>query len=148
MAASLSIGALAKATGVKVTTIRYYEGVGLLPTPLRTQADRRRYDAADARRLSFIRHARELGFPLDAIRSLLDLSGYPEAPCDGADRIVAEQLSSVEAKIGQLNALRHELRRIGEACAGGAIGECRVIEALADHSLCATEHGPPPGLPG
>ena len=134
------IGVLAKAAGVKVTTIRYYEGIGLLPTPPRTASDRRLYGEEDARRLSFIRHARELGFPIEAIRSLLELSSHPELPCDLADEIVSHQLLVVEAKIAQLCALREELTRISLACEGGATGTCRVIEALADHGLCSTEH--------
>lgn len=139
------IGVLAKAAGVKVTTIRYYEGIGLLPSPPRTASDRRLYDDADARRLSFIRHARELGFPIEAIRSLLDLSSHPELPCDAADRIAAEQLSSVENKIAQLESLRMELARISKACKGGTVGKCSVIEALADHELCQTQHPAPGG---
>ena len=142
------IGVLAKAAGVKVTTIRYYEGIGLLPTPPRTASDRRLYGEEDAKRLAFIRHARELGFPIEAIRSLLELSGHPDMPCDAADRIAAQQLASVDQKIAQLQSLRDELSRISDACCGGVVGECRVIEALADHAQCATDHHEPQGPTG
>ena len=66
----LAIGYLAKKTGTKVQTIRYYEQVGLMPEPGRTDGGQRRYGNAELDRLSFIRHARQLGFSLDAIREL------------------------------------------------------------------------------
>ncbi len=78
---ALSIGALARRTDVKVPTIRYYESAGLLPQPDRTASNRRVYDADAIDRLAFIRHARDLGFGMDAIRALLDLRGQPEQPC-------------------------------------------------------------------
>jgi DNA-binding transcriptional MerR regulator len=85
------IGKLAAATGVKVPTIRFYEEIGLLPPPPRTASDRRMYDDAAERRLSFIRHARQLGFDLDSIRSLLDLSDHPDRPCAEASTLAADQ---------------------------------------------------------
>lgn len=81
------IGKLSTGSGVKVPTIRFYEQSGLLPTPPRTASDRRLYDDAALRRLAFIRHARQLGFDLDAIRSLLDLSDLPDHNCEEANRI-------------------------------------------------------------
>ena len=74
----LSIGKLAKATDVKVPTIRFYEQIGLLPPPPRTDSDRRLYDDAAVRRLAFIKHARQLGFPIEAIRILGSFAGEGE----------------------------------------------------------------------
>lgn len=128
---TLSIGQLAKATEVKIPTIRFYEEIGLLPSPLRTQSDRRVYSAGTVQRLSFIRHARQLGFPTDAIRTLLDLSDHPERPCEDANVIAQEQLAAVEAKITQLEALRAELAHMLQTDCRGAASQCRVIEALA-----------------
>lgn len=127
-----SIGALSKATGVKIPTIRFYEQIGLLPEPHRTQSDRRVYAPAAARRLAFIRHARDLGFPIEAIRTLLDLNDHPDRACADANALAAEQLMAVEAKITQLEALRAELRRMVAAGCEGPAGDCRVIEALAE----------------
>ena len=76
----MPIGRLAAETGVKVPTIRYYESVDLLPAPLRTGSNRRTYNEQDVRRLNFIRHARELGFEVDAIRELLALADEPQRP--------------------------------------------------------------------
>ena len=132
-----SIGKLATATGVKVPTIRFYEQIGLLAPPPRTASDRRLYDDAALRRLSFIRHARQLGFDLDAIRSLLDLSDHPDRPCGDANAIAERHLADVTEKIAQLQALRTELSRMSAECAGGRVSACKVIEVLHDHELCA-----------
>lgn len=81
------IGGLAKATGVKVPTIRYYESIGLMPEPWRTRTNRRHYGEPAAQRLRFIRHARELGFEIEAIRTLLALQEEPDRSCAEADTI-------------------------------------------------------------
>lgn len=128
----LSIGMLSRRTQVKVPTIRFYEQIGLMPPPDRTESERRVYDQGGVRRLSFIRHARQLGFSVDAIRSLLALSDDPERPCDEANHLAAAQLAEVEAKIRQLEALRTELKRMTAAGCSGPAGECHVIEALGD----------------
>ena len=92
------------------------------------------YGRAHSDRLAFIRHSRELGFPLDAIRQLLTLADDPAQPCATADRIAQEQLVAVQARIARLEALKVELERMVEQCRHGTIGHCRVIEVLADHS--------------
>jgi DNA-binding transcriptional MerR regulator len=136
---SLSIGALSDRTGVKVPTIRYYEGVGLLPEPPRTETNRRTYGDAHVRQLRFIRHARELGFEVEDIRQLLDLSGDPHRPCGEVDAIARKHLSDIESKISRLEGLRAEVRRMIDQCACGEIKDCRVVEVLADHGECASE---------
>ena len=137
----LSIGELSRRVDVKVPTIRYYEPIGLLPVPPRTEGRQRRYGAEDVFRLSFIRHARELGFDVEAIRELMSLSAEPERPCEPADRIVLRHLESVERRIAQLTLLRSELRHMLDDCRHGQVGECRIIQALADHERCRHEHG-------
>lgn len=132
----LTIGDLSRETGCKVQTIRYYERIGLMPAADRSTGNQRRYRARDRDRLAFIRHARELGFPLRAIRELLDLVDDPERPCAAADAIARAQLGEVRSRIARLRALEAELERMIEECAGGRICECRVIEVLADHSKC------------
>jgi DNA-binding transcriptional MerR regulator len=143
---ALTIGKLAKSADVKVPTIRFYEQIGLLPEPERTDSDRRVYDDGAVRRLAFIKHARQLGFPIEAIRTLLDLADHPDRACNDANVLAAEQLAAVEMKIAQLQALRSELRRMVDAGCQGVAGKCRVIETLADHSLCAHEHAAPERL--
>lgn len=136
----LSIGKLSKAAGVKVPTIRYYEQIGLLPEPPRTSGNQRVYGQRVLERLAFIRHARDLGFPLEAIRELLDLSDNPSQPCAAVDKIAERQLAAVNARIARLTALREELERMLHHCASGTIAECRVIEVLGNHELCKHEH--------
>ncbi|MCI3130781.1 MerR family transcriptional regulator [Phenylobacterium aquaticum] len=132
--ATLSIGKLAKAADVKVPTIRFYEQIGLLPRPPRTESDRRLYDEVSVGRLAFIKRARQLGFPIDAVRTLLDLSDHPDRACEDAIILAQEQLAAVESKIVQLESLRSALgRMVASRCEGGP-GRCRVIEALAEHA--------------
>jgi DNA-binding transcriptional MerR regulator len=142
-----TIGKLAKAADVKVPTIRFYEQIGLLPEPDRTENDRRVYQDDAVRRLAFIKHARQLGFPIEAIRTLLDLADNPDRACEDANALAQEQLTAVETKIAQLKALRAELKRMVAVGCHGLAGDCRVIETLADHSLCVHDHLAPKPRP-
>lgn len=132
----LPIGALATETGVKVPTIRYYESVGLLPAPPRTESNRRTYGADAIRRLRFIRHARELSFEMDAIRELIAMADQPRRPCGEADAIAREHLAEIDSRIERLTALRAEVQHMVDQCARGEIKDCRVIEVLSDHDEC------------
>lgn len=133
---NLPIGQAARQSGVKAPTIRYYEQIGLLPPPPRSEGNRRQYDAGDLRRLAFIRHARELGFEIEAIRTLLMLQDEPDQSCTAADEIARARLGDVEQRIASLTALKAELERMVAGCAHGRVAECRVIEVLADHGKC------------
>ena len=108
----LSIGELARRTKTKVQTIRYYEQIGLLRAPQRSQGGQRRYVEPDIDRLVFIRHVRALGFPLDAVFELLDLADHPERSGEGADGIAQKHLVDIEHRIQGLQALREELSRM------------------------------------
>ncbi|MEP9370130.1 helix-turn-helix domain-containing protein [Ancylobacter polymorphus] len=132
---SLSIGDLAKATATKVETIRYYERIGLLPTPERTAGNYRSYSAAHLGRLSFVRRARDLGFSIDQVRDLLGLSDQRDRSCEAVDAIARENLAEVERKIRDLQALRRELGSILSQCGCGTIAECRIIEALSPTAM-------------
>lgn len=135
-----SIGKLSEATGVKVPTIRYYEQIGLLPEADRSAGNQRLYSQVTVDRLAFIRHARDLGFPLQVIRDLLDLSDNPEQPCAKVDRIAAQQLLEVKARIQRLTALKSELERMLHHCACSTVADCRIIEVLGNHDLCEGLH--------
>ena len=134
-----SIGQLSKRTGVKVPTIRYYEQMGLLEAAERSDGNQRRYSKAGLDRLAFIRHSRELGFSIDDIRELLELSAHPEKPCGNAHAIAVRHLEEVQDRIARLRRLEMELQRIS-ACDGGTVADCKVIETLADHEFYVTEH--------
>ncbi|WP_217577776.1 helix-turn-helix domain-containing protein [Mesorhizobium sp. GbtcB19] len=127
-----TIGEAARQSGVKVPTIRYYEQIGLLPVASRSEGNRRLYDRPDLGRLAFIRPARGLGFAGGAIRTLLSLQDDPDQSCAAADAIAKARLVEVDKRIASLNALRDELKRMVKQCESGRIGDCRVIETLAD----------------
>src|SRR6266545_2753440 len=129
--ADVSIGRLAALTGVKVPTIRFYEQTGLIAPPRRTEGGQRRYDADAVRRLHFVRHARDLGFDMQDIRQLLEVSERPTMPCDTAEEIARHHLRQVETKIARLRLIRSELKRMIEACGGGSVAECRILDAIA-----------------
>jgi DNA-binding transcriptional MerR regulator len=126
------IGEVARRTGLKVPTIRYYEQIGLLPPLPRSEGNRRCYRDSDIRRLVFVRHARALGFEVEAIRTLLVLQDQPENSCGQIDALVGEHLEVVESKIQRLVALRRELQHILACCKGGRVAECRVIESISN----------------
>lgn len=138
MPTDYSIGDLARETGCKVQTIRYYEQIGLMPEPARSSGNQRRYDRRHVERLAFIRHARDLGFSIEEVRELLELSDRPDMPCDRADTIARHHLAEVEDRIARLILLRVELKRMIKQCRGGRISDCRIIEALSDHAQCQT----------
>lgn len=130
----LTIGQLSQRTGVRVVTIRYYEKLKLMPAPLRTRANYRVYDREQLCRLRFIRRCRDLGFTLDQIRELLNLSTQAAKECSRADRITEEHLKEIESKVADLRRLAAELRRIRNCCPGKRlIANCRILEALSDN---------------
>ncbi len=134
-----SIGELSKRTGVKIPTIRYYEHIGLMDAPERSEGNQRRYTKQGLKCLSFIRHSRELGFSLDDIKGLLELNQQPGSPCKNAHLIAIRHLTEVRVRLTKLRRLERELKRIS-ACRADSIESCAVIETLADHSLCETDH--------
>ena len=127
----MRIGEIAAATGVNIETIRYYERERLVPPPARTAANYRSYGDSHLKRLTFIRRARDLGFSLNQVRELLDLSDYRDRPCEAVDMIAREQRSKVTQKITELTALKRELDNLIGQCRHGRIAECRIIDALA-----------------
>lgn len=146
-----SIGELAKLSGCSAQIIRHYEQADLLPVPPRTGGNQRRYGRDHLRRLQFIRHSRDLGFTLDEIRALANLTNQPHQSCAAVDAIAQQHLDNVERRIAQLQALRKELKRMITACSSGSVATCRIIETLADfdHGHCLSDrHGagePPMG---
>lgn len=125
------IGELARTTGTKVETIRYYEREGLVPAPLRTGGNYRSYDETHLNRLSFIRRSRDLGFSIEHIRELMSLADDHDRSCSAVDAIATAHLAEIDRKVADLGALREELVKHINGCARSTIGECQIIEALA-----------------
>lgn len=135
-----SIGDLSARSGVKVPTIRYYEQIGLIEAPARTEGNQRRYGAAELDRLRFIAHARDMGFPMDSLKSMLSLTARKDAPCASVDALVERHLAEVDERIAQLTRLRGELAGMLSDSHHGTVGQCRVVEVLSDHDRCSCEH--------
>jgi MerR family copper efflux transcriptional regulator len=114
MPQTLTIGRVAKATGVAAKTIRYYEEIGVLPTPRRTVAGYRQYDESGVQRLRFIRRARALGLPLQQLKTLTTaLNGGPRPTLrPRLLSLVRRQLFAVKHQIGELQLLQDELEQV------------------------------------
>jgi len=125
-----TIGRLSRKSGVHIETIRFYEKSGLLPVPRRSDAGRRLYSPSDTARLTFIRRARELGFPLDVIRAMLGMNDH-QMTCAEVHAEASRQLELVLEKIASLSALERRLGAILENCARTDTPDCAVIECLS-----------------
>ena len=128
----MRIGELAQATGTKAETIRYYEREGILPYADRTDSNYRDYSKDHLATLTFVRRARELGFSMAQVRELLALSDRDDKPCQDVDRLARSQIDDVQRKIDDLTAMRDELSRMLAACDTDEIGQCRIVESLAN----------------
>lgn len=128
----LQIGELSRRSGCNVETIRYYERIGLLPRPLRNASRYRLYSADDVGRLTFVRRARELGFSLDEVRTLLALSAERnEDACSDVREVAANHLVDVRAKIADLRAMARVLADAVRQCDAGEVPGCPLINTLS-----------------
>lgn len=130
MMRGLTSGQLAKAVGVNLETVRYYETIKLMPPPPRTEGGHRAYDAAHVQRLTFIRRSRELGFSIDEIRALLALSAPNQGSCAEVKEIAAKHLSEVRSKLADLAKLEGILAETITRCTGEAAAPCPVLDML------------------
>jgi MerR family mercuric resistance operon transcriptional regulator len=129
-AEAFPIGELAKRSGVKIETIRYYERAKMLVPPPRTASGRRVYDVTDLRILVFIKRSRQLGFSLDQIRALLRLGGPEKATCREVREIAAHHLDDIRAKLRDLKKLEGLLSRTVAHCSGNTAPDCPVLDVL------------------
>lgn len=123
-------GELARRSGCNLETIRYYEGIKLLPEPARTESGHRLYSIDDQRRLRFILRSRELGFSIDEIRSLLSMVDSGDYTCSDIHCMTQEHLASVSQKIKDLKKLERTLKKISSECATNNEPDCPIVEAL------------------
>jgi|SRR5690554_3190007 len=130
MSPAITIGQLARRTGTKAETIRYYEKIGLLDEPMRSASNYRFYSDEDVQRLRFVRRTRELGFSIEQIRELMAFACHGEHDCSDVDNMVQAHVEDIEGKIRDLQALQTELGRMVRSCPGGSIGDCRILGAL------------------
>lgn len=129
----MKIGELAHKADVNIDTVRYYERQGLLPEPQRLRSGYRQYEPGDVSRLRFVRRAKALGFTLQEIRDLLELSSHRERDMAGMKTAAMEKLNDVEEKLAELTRIRDGLRTLVASCPGyGALEQCPILSALAE----------------
>ena len=133
--AGMTIGETAVRTQCTPATIRYYEEIGLLRSVGRSANGRRAYGQPDVHRLRFIRRCRDLGFPIEDVRALLDVMDAKTPSCLSARDLTLTHLNTVRARRDQLEALERTLTAMAasctEACAGGATPDCTLMEELS-----------------
>lgn len=130
-AENFSIGELSRRTGVHIETIRYYEKIGMLPAPPRTESGRRVYGPSQARTLAFIGRARELGFGINDIRALLALAEPRHVSCAQVREIAAAHLGGIRAKLADLKRLEKILSQTIARCTEGPTPACPILDMLA-----------------
>ena len=126
----LTIGGLAQAAGVNVETIRYYQRRGLLDEPAKPHGGQRRYDAAAATRVRFIKRAQQLGFTLEEVKSLLRLEDGQS--CRETRLLAEHKLAAIESRIADLGRMRRLLKGLIARCAEGQRPRsCHIIATLS-----------------
>ena len=127
----LPIGALSTATGVNIETIRYYEKIGLMPAPPRTDGRQRIYDGSHLKRLTFIRRSRELGFSLDQVRELLGLVRGHDLTCGQVKSMTDGHVADIRRKVKDLKRLERVLSQLSSQCCGEAVPDCPILDVLS-----------------
>nr|WP_281721459.1 MerR family DNA-binding protein [Nitrosomonas nitrosa] len=128
----LTTGKLAKASGVKLETVRFYERQGLLPKPARTSAGYRCFSPVAVQRIQFIKRAQVLGFTLTEIKELLALSSAAGVSCGTVRESANAKIKDIEDRIRSLQSMRRALGRLARTCSGeGPISKCPILESLA-----------------
>ena len=130
-AGQFPIGALSEATSVNIETIRYYEKIGLMPAPPRTEGRQRVYDGTHLKRLTFIRRGRELGFSLDEIRELLGLAKGHDLTCAEVKVMTDAHVGDIRQKIKDLKKLERVLSELSAQCCGKNVPDCPILDALS-----------------
>jgi Cu(I)-responsive transcriptional regulator len=133
----MNIGDAARQSGLPAKTIRYYESIGLIGAPQRTQSGYRAFDEADLHRLRFIARARALGFSVDEVRRLLALYGDHARASADVKAMVLEHVDEIDRKIADLNTMRRTLVMLAEQCHGDARPHCPILDDLSHNPRAA-----------
>jgi MerR family transcriptional regulator, mercuric resistance operon regulatory protein len=135
------IGALSAQTGVNIETIRYYERIGVMPKPPRTEGRQRVYDEDHLKRLTFIRRSRELGFTLDEIRALLGLVRSHSLTCAEVRAMTVTHVADIRSKVKDLRRLERVLSDLAAQCHGNEVPDCPILDALGGRSTARRMSG-------
>ncbi len=130
----MNIGEAAKSSGVSAKMIRYYERIGLIRAAGRSEAGYRTYDDRDVHTLQFVHRARDLGFPLDAIRRLLALWQDRSRTSQDVKRIALDTVAELRRKMAELETMARSLEHLATHCRGDARPDCPIIDDLADRA--------------
>lgn len=128
--AQVTIGRLSTRAAVNIETVRYYERIGLLPSPPRTEGGHRLYGEPHVKKLTFVRRARELGFTLEEIRALMRLADERPPSCARARSLATKHLADVREKIADLRRMERVLTQTVALCEEGDRPDCPLLEAL------------------
>lgn len=128
-------GKLSRSTGCNLETIRYYEKIGLLHEPDRTESGHRVYSPDDQRRLKFILRSRELGFSIEELRGLLNLVDSDDYTCGEVLAVTTRHIADIKSKISDLKKLERTLIEMSSKCRGGEVPECPVVDSLFDDQM-------------
>ncbi len=127
----MTIGQVAKHSGIGLETLRFYERKGLIAEPPRTDSGYRQYPEEVVGRIRFIRRAKELGFTLKEISELLSLRVDPDTTCADVRKQTELKLADVGEKIRALQRIKTALKKLAASCVGtGPASECPILEAL------------------
>jgi MerR family mercuric resistance operon transcriptional regulator len=129
-ARGMAIGKLSERTGCHIETIRYYERIGLLPNPPRTEGGHRMYGPDHLKRLTFIRRTRDLGFSLEDVRGWLRLVDGGAYSCAEVRTMTLDHVAEIRRKIADLRKMESVLEDMAAECEGGDVPDCPIIEAL------------------
>ncbi|MGB7287571.1 MAG: helix-turn-helix domain-containing protein [Salaquimonas sp.] len=125
-----AIGAMSRETGVNIETIRYYERIGIMPKPDRTEGGNRQYNYDQLKRLFFIKRCRELGFSIEEIRALLQMVDRADFTCGEVHTMTVDHLATVKKKVTDLKRLEKALRSMAAECSKGDVPDCPIIDTL------------------
>jgi Cu(I)-responsive transcriptional regulator len=128
----MNIGEVAEATGLPAKTIRYYESVGLIDPPARSDGNYRVYDERQVQTLRFIQHARQLGFSVKEVSELVALWRDKRRASGDVRRLALRHLQEIDARIGELRRMRQTLQSLVERCHGDHRPDCPILDELAE----------------
>jgi MerR family copper efflux transcriptional regulator len=132
MEGAMNIGDVAAATGLPAKTIRYYESVGLIDPPARSEGNYRLYDERDVQTLRFIQHARQLGFSVKEVAALVALWRDRRRASADVRRLALAHLGDIDARIAELRRMRQALQGLVERCHGDHRPDCPILDELAE----------------
>ena len=137
----LTIGEMAKRSGLTAKMIRHYESLGLLPPPVRSEAGYRHYREQDVKQLRFIRQARELGFSLPQIGELLSLWHDEQRPSSKVKLLAQEHIAVLDQKIAELTKMKAGLEKLVSSCHGDDSPYCPILDELAQSGTHCCHRG-------